>query len=275
MSQEIRYLTDIIDAETLESAWKAVVGLAGEIGVGAIVETRYRKAGEESARLELVRFHLDKNLPTGTGGMDVPPATGAREERLEAPANVTALLGFDPVDLPLRAMNGADGTDPFAAHLARIFRSNHDLRLVPVLSVPLTPAEDKIAAEFLTFFASRQLEPDALSLLGSIAGAFAGKAMVLEKDDGRQARIELRPSEIECIRWAVAGKSLQDIADITGISHRGVRYRIDQARERYGYATNLQTYVRAAVDYGLDPMTPPSQDAYDPCDGSGPPPAKS
>ena len=35
-------------------------------------------------------------------------AAGAEEDRVEAPDNVTALLGFEPIDLPLRAMNGAD-----------------------------------------------------------------------------------------------------------------------------------------------------------------------
>ena len=54
---------------------------------------------------------------------------------------------------------------------------------------------------------------------------------------------------------------LARIADILGISYRSVRYQIDQARERYGYASNLQTYVRAAVDYGLDPMLPPEMES--------------
>jgi DNA-binding CsgD family transcriptional regulator len=68
--------------------------------------------------------------------------------------------------------------------------------------------------------------------------------------------IELRPKELEVVKWAAAGKTLQDIADITGMPYTTVRYHLNQARERYGYATNQQTIVRGAIDYRLDPFGP-------------------
>lgn len=66
--------------------------------------------------------------------------------------------------------------------------------------------------------------------------------------------VELRPPELEVIRWSVAGKTLGETATITGFSYRTVRYHLDQACKRYGYATIQQTLVRAALDYGLDPL---------------------
>jgi DNA-binding CsgD family transcriptional regulator len=63
-----------------------------------------------------------------------------------------------------------------------------------------------------------------------------------------------RPNELECIKWAVAGKTLREIAKITGFNYRTVRFYIDTARERYGYSSNIQLYVRAALDYSLEPL---------------------
>lgn len=66
--------------------------------------------------------------------------------------------------------------------------------------------------------------------------------------------VQLTEKERKVLRWAAAGKTHQDIADIIGIPMRNVRYHIDRARERYGYATAQQTVVRAALDYGFDPL---------------------
>lgn len=71
---------------------------------------------------------------------------------------------------------------------------------------------------------------------------------------GESGSIELRRKQLECIKWAVAGKTIEDIAELTGLHRNTVRYHMEQARKRYGYATIRQTLVRAAVDYGLDPM---------------------
>jgi DNA-binding CsgD family transcriptional regulator len=68
--------------------------------------------------------------------------------------------------------------------------------------------------------------------------------------------VELKSREVEIFTWAVAGKTLEDISDITNLSYATVRYHLANARERYGYATNQQAIVRAAIDYQLDPLGP-------------------
>ena len=60
--------------------------------------------------------------------------------------------------------------------------------------------------------------------------------------------------QIECLRWAAAGKSYSDIAAIVGISERTVRYHLDNARSVYGFATITQAIVQAAKQLDFDPL---------------------
>lgn len=74
-------------------------------------------------------------------------------------------------------------------------------------------------------------------------------------DDLRaDSAIRLTGEELECMKWLVAGKTVSEISSITDLSQRNVRFYIDRAKDRYGYATRQQAMVRAALDYGLDPM---------------------
>lgn len=79
------------------------------------------------------------------------------------------------------------------------------------------------------------------------------RANALLADDPAEA-VVLGATQLECIKWAVAGKTIEDISVLTGLHYRTVRYHMEQARKRYGYATMRQTLARAACDYGLDPM---------------------
>ncbi len=65
--------------------------------------------------------------------------------------------------------------------------------------------------------------------------------------------VKLSHDELEVIKWTAAGKSMRDVSDITGIKYRTVRYHLENARDKYDYATVQQAVVRAAVDYGLSP----------------------
>lgn len=261
---QVSHLSEVIQAGTLDSAWNGVVELARDAGVGAIVKTRYRPAGQRDGRggtkLELARFHLDPDLASRCDA--IPAASGSSPPPailwLVAPAEGEVVAPpRDQDGLPVAVHDCREASDPFAERFARALLDHHGIRFKTILTVPGTPPSPDIVAQFLNFFATETLSPDAVSLLGSVAGAYAGRIAVLaSREEGGRA-VTLRPQEVECIRWAVAGKSIQDIADITGLSYRSVRYQIDQARERYGYASNLQTYIRASVDYGLDPLICP------------------
>ncbi len=260
---QVALLSQVIQADSLEAAWNAVVALVRDLGVGAIVKTRYRMAGARDAnggaRLELARLYLDPELASrcaapGKSASSPPPAI---LWQMAPAAGEPVAPPRDADGLPASVSDSADASDPFVERFTRTLRDHHGIGFKAILTVPGCPTEKDISSEFLNFFAIEPLGPDVVSLLGSVAGAYAGRVAVLASQDENGRAVTLRPQEIECIRWAVAGKSIQDIADITGLSYRSVRYQIDQARERYGYTSNLQAYVRASVDYGLDPLISP------------------
>ncbi|MEO1660533.1 MAG: helix-turn-helix transcriptional regulator [Pseudomonadota bacterium] len=65
--------------------------------------------------------------------------------------------------------------------------------------------------------------------------------------------IVLSRRELECLQWLAAGKTLSEAACILGISERTLRFHVNNARERLGVATTMQTVVAAALTYGFDP----------------------
>jgi LuxR family transcriptional regulator, activator of conjugal transfer of Ti plasmids len=50
----------------------------------------------------------------------------------------------------------------------------------------------------------------------------------------------LTPREIECLRWALRGKSDTDIAKILGISHTTVHFHIERVKKKLGVKTRTQ-----------------------------------
>lgn len=69
-----------------------------------------------------------------------------------------------------------------------------------------------------------------------------------------RASADLNPKQIECLRWAAAGKTYGEIAEIVGISERTVRYHLEGARTQFGFATIMQTIVQAAKEHHFDPL---------------------
>lgn len=51
---------------------------------------------------------------------------------------------------------------------------------------------------------------------------------------------ELREREIECLRWAVIGKTAKETARYLGISERGVRFHLDNAKAKLGVYTKRE-----------------------------------
>jgi DNA-binding CsgD family transcriptional regulator len=64
------------------------------------------------------------------------------------------------------------------------------------------------------------------------------------------ANVRLTPREAECLHWAAAGKTMQDIAVILSISPRVTRAYLDAARHKLD-ATNVTHAVGRAVSMGL------------------------
>lgn len=64
------------------------------------------------------------------------------------------------------------------------------------------------------------------------------------------SEVKLAPREAECLRWAAAGKTVQDIAVILNISERVTRGYLDTARHKLN-ALNVAHAVGRAVSLGL------------------------
>lgn len=62
--------------------------------------------------------------------------------------------------------------------------------------------------------------------------------------------VKLAPRELECLRWAAAGKTVQDIAVILSISERVTRGYLDTARHKLN-ALNIAHAVGRAISFGL------------------------
>lgn len=64
------------------------------------------------------------------------------------------------------------------------------------------------------------------------------------------APVALTPRQSLCLAWASMGKTMDEIADLLGISERAVRFYVKGARDRLG-ATNTTHAVRLAVEQDL------------------------
>ncbi len=77
-----------------------------------------------------------------------------------------------------------------------------------------------------------------------------------QENAARGERLLLNERQLECLRWIIAGKSVQEVALITDMSYANVRYHLDRAKQQSGYASLQQLMVHAALEYGLSPLGP-------------------
>lgn len=96
--------------------------------------------------------------------------------------------------------------------------------------------------------------------LSTLSMAYASRAVT---DLTMQSTAAPRPDEVhlterqlQCLQWMAAGKSLHEIAIITGMSYANVRYHLERAKRINGYATVQQLMVHAAQTHNLSPLGP-------------------
>ncbi|EWH09176.1 LuxR family transcriptional regulator [Catenovulum agarivorans DS-2] len=68
--------------------------------------------------------------------------------------------------------------------------------------------------------------------------------------------IELTKRETECLQWLIAGKTLQETATILSMSYANVRYHVNKAKDRNGYANTKQLMAHASIELKLSPLGP-------------------
>ncbi|RAK54834.1 LuxR family transcriptional regulator [Phenylobacterium soli] len=101
-------------------------------------------------------------------------------------------------------------------------------------------------------FAERAVELHALTLklMGAYADARLGAGPA-------EAPVRLTRREIQCLRWAAAGKTDHEVADIVGISMPTVRFHITNASRKLHVVGRSQAIHRAAT-LGYIGATPPA-----------------
>ncbi len=70
------------------------------------------------------------------------------------------------------------------------------------------------------------------------------KLMTLRRHEAH-TQSDLTERELECLRWAAAGKSDWEIGQILLISSKTVNYHIENAKRKFGVATRVQAIVSA------------------------------
>lgn len=68
----------------------------------------------------------------------------------------------------------------------------------------------------------------------------AATRLFSKANQGDDASLSLREREIECLRWAVIGKTAKETARHLGITERGVRFHLDNAKAKLGVYTKRE-----------------------------------
>lgn len=108
------------------------------------------------------------------------------------------------------------------------------------------------AIDVARIFEARAVELHALTLrlMATYADARAGSA---------EAPVRLTRREIQCLKWAAAAKTDQEIADIVGISLPTVRFHITNASRKLHVVGRSQAIHRAATLGYIGAQTPASR----------------
>jgi len=139
------------------------------------------------------------------------------------------------------------GTTPEAIHF---FSEAADFGIRSGVSIPVRGSFGRTA--MLTLASDR---PTAAAEVRNAVHAITAVAFVHVHLDRlvrapHSTTVVLTPRQSLCLSWASMGKTMNEIADLLGISERAVRFYIKGARDRLG-ATNTTHAVRLAVERGL------------------------
>lgn len=246
-------LQRLLASECGEPLRAVLIESARERGVAGLAMFSYEEAGTLE---DTLRFHWAEDLSAALG--EIPLLAFAEEVARRSPRRL-----FNWVMVRDR---------PFwLGQLARYVPFSRTLALHATARPGMRRLEDLVVVPYrhqghchALFFGFHRV-PDArvVEELNTIALAYVAKwltELVSERQQAEAARgtrLNLNERQLECLRWVVAGKSLQEIAFITGMSYANVRYHLERAKQASGFGSLQQLTVQAAVEYGLSPLGPP------------------
>ncbi|WP_262691148.1 LuxR family transcriptional regulator [Kordiimonas aestuarii] len=128
----------------------------------------------------------------------------------------------------------------------RFFDEAEDAGLVYGVTVPIHvvgayPGAVNVVGEF------HQADPSVEHALHLMGVYMHDRAVKLgeEQDTPHLPRQDLSPRELECLKWASAGKTDWEISSLLSIAERTVHAHIENAKRKLGVHTRLQAVVKA------------------------------
>lgn len=134
-------------------------------------------------------------------------------------------------------------------HVGRAFAEAKPLSMrdcldaIDGLIVPVTAHE--VSGVVILVGPAPDLSPIARSVLHLLAHFSFERSYVLSRQPKRREVGSLSPRELECLRWAAAGKTDSEIGVILSISARTTRFHIENAKKKLGVATRIQAVAEA------------------------------
>ena len=166
------------------------------------------------------------------------------------------LLRFDPV-----VENALTGVLPFSWDKMKVSKQEsikmlHDANDAGLGNCGLTVSVRDQHSKFAMMTFNARSKPEAFNqLISSYKSDFMmlsylihNKVQTLSKLN--ISKVHLSPSELEVIKWAAAGKTVEDTATILGKAARTVRGQIDSARHKLG-GYNKAHAVSRALELGI------------------------
>lgn len=116
-------------------------------------------------------------------------------------------------------------------------------------TIPIRTGFGRIA---LLSLASERTEPDRVTIKdethAATAIAYAHMNLLRIRDDTLQtAGVALSPREVTCLNWASLGKTQAEIARLTSLSEKTVRFYLEQARVKLGASNTTHAVMIAAA----------------------------
>jgi DNA-binding CsgD family transcriptional regulator len=222
-------IEDISRAVSAEAVWEAVKAFARPNGFDYMLVLKTKESSLEAISGSV----LYTDMPAGFA--EAFDAAGfSRDNPLVSHAFV------EPRPYTAAELWGMDLTVRQRRALAQL---NLSLEVLDGLIIPIRIA-DKLEGIVMLGGRNPKMEPVVRSSLHLFAQCAVEHVLEFELKPRRREG-GLSPREVECLRWAAAGKTDAEIGRILTISPRTTRFHIENAKKKLGVATRIQAVTEA------------------------------
>lgn len=141
----------------------------------------------------------------------------------------------------------ASGQDGAAAK--RMLGEACEFKLKAGVAVPMITLDGAVVAVSLGGEAV-ECPPKARGMIGMISTFAIARAIDIRDRDRKRIRAKLTPREVECLKWAAAGKSEWEISVILNVSEHTADKHLANAHRKLGAANRVHA-VAQAIRWGL------------------------